>query len=258
MSIDDHHALLYSLPAQITTWMSHTDQVVSLPKGFKALAHTSNTKYAAIGDEKRKIYGVQFHPEVAHTQQGLQIISNFLFLVAECNANCGWRILSRPRSRRSVTRGKNTVICGLSGGVDSSTAAVLINKAIGKQLKCIFVNNGLLRKDEAKYVVTTFSKGFDLDLHYADSAKLFLDKLAGVIDPEQKRKIIGHEFITVFDQEAKKIKNAKFLVQGTLYPDVIESTSAFGGPTARIKSHHNVGGLPKDETAIDRAVSPVV
>jgi len=247
MWIDNHDDLFFTLPAKIVSWMSHTDQCKSLPKGFAQLAHTENTKYAAIGNRQDKIYGVQFHPEVVHTDLGTQIISNFLFRIADCFAN--WQLEDFVEEQINQIRkkvGKNNVILGLSGGVDSSTAAGLLHKAIGKQLKCIFVNNGVLRKNEADYVNRVFKDSFKMDLHYVDASKLFLDKLEGVIDPEKKRKIIGHEFITVFDAEAKKIKNAEFLVQGTLYPDVIESVSFFGGPTACIKSHHNVGGLPKN------------
>ncbi len=245
MYIDDHSSLFFSLPPKIVSWMSHTDQAVKIPQGFKPLAHTSYTKFAAIGNSKKKIYGVQFHPEVIHTDCGTQIISNFLFRICEAFSN--WQLEDFVESQIKEIRekvGSTNVICGLSGGVDSSTAAVLINKAIGKKLKCIFVNNGLLRKNEATEVLKIFSGHYKIDLHYADASVSFLKKLKGIIDPEQKRKIIGHEFINVFDAKAHKIKNVKFLVQGTLYPDVIESVSFFGGPTSRIKSHHNVGGLP--------------
>jgi len=247
MYIDDHEDLFFSIPAKITSWMSHTDQIIELPSGFKLLAHTLNTKFAAIGDSRKKIYGVQFHPEVIHTELGIQVVSNFLFRIADCFAT--WQLedfISEQIREIRKKVGKKNVILGLSGGVDSSTAAVLLQKALGKKLKCIFVNNGVLRKGEAKKVIRIFRNYFKIDLHYVDASKLFLRKLKGIVNPEQKRKIIGHEFIKVFETEAKKIKNVKFLVQGTLYPDVIESVSFFGGPTACIKSHHNVGGLPLD------------
>ena len=254
MYIDDHEDLFFSLPAKIISWMSHTDQIIKLPSGFKLLAHTLNTKFASIGNRKKKIYGVQFHPEVVHTELGMQIVSNFLFRIVGCFAN--WQLedfifeqIKEIREKAgcgSARTSKKNVILGLSGGVDSSTAAVLLHKALGRKLKCIFVNNGVLRKSEAKNVIKIFREYFKMDLHYVDASKVFLSKLKGVIDPEKKRKIIGNEFIKVFEAEAKKIKNVEFLVQGTLYPDVIESVSLFGGPTACIKSHHNVGGLPSD------------
>jgi GMP synthase (glutamine-hydrolysing) len=245
MYIDEHRDIFFSLPPKIVSWMSHTDQAVQLPHGFKVLAHTLHTKFAAIGNKEKKIYGVQFHPEVMHTECGTQIISNFLFRVCECFAS--WQledfIENQIQEIRKKVANKN-VICGLSGGVDSSAAAVLIHKAVGDKLKCIFVNNGLLRANEVKEVVNIFRGHFKIDLHYVDASQSFLKKLKGVMDPEQKRKIIGYEFVRIFDQEAHKIKNVEFLVQGTLYPDVIESISFFGGPTSRIKSHHNVAGLP--------------
>ena len=245
MYIDDHEDIFFSLPAKIISWMSHTDQVKKIPSGFKAIAHTLNTKFAAIGNREKKIYGVQFHPEVAHTELGLQIISNFLFRVADCFAN--WQLEDFVDDKiKEIQKkvGKKNVILGLSGGVDSSTAAILLHRAIGNRLKCIFVNNGVLRKGEDKSVAKVFKDHFKIDLHYVDASKIFLNKLKGVVDPEKKRKIIGHEFIRIFEAEAKRVKNVEFLVQGTLYPDVIESVSFFGGPTACIKSHHNVGGLP--------------
>ncbi|MBU2044915.1 MAG: glutamine-hydrolyzing GMP synthase [Candidatus Omnitrophica bacterium] len=245
MYLDDHQDLFFSMPAKITSWMSHTDKVSSLPKGFKVLAHTGNTQYAAIGDQTRRIYGVQFHPEVVHTDMGIQVISNFLFRICDCFAN--WQLedfISEQIEKIKKQAGNKNVICGLSGGVDSSTAAVMIHQAIGRKLKCIFVNNGVLRKNEVKQVIDIFKGHYKIDLRYVDASQAFLKKLKGVVDPEQKRKIIGHEFIHTFEAEAKKIKDVEFLVQGTLYPDVIESIPFFGGPTAKIKSHHNVGGLP--------------
>lgn len=246
MYIDNHDDLFFSLPAAISSWMSHTDQIVKLPSGFKKLSHTLNTEFAAVGDPRQKLYGVQFHPEVVHTELGIQILSNFLFRISECFAT--WQLedfVSEEIKKIKSQVGKGSAICALSGGVDSSTGAVLLHKAIGKKLKCVFVNNGLLRKGEAKRVLRVFRDNYKINLHYVNAAKLFMDRLNGVVDPEQKRKIIGHEFINIFEKEAR-ITKARYLMQGTLYPDVIESVSFFGGPTACIKSHHNVGGLPKD------------
>ncbi|OGX28692.1 MAG: glutamine-hydrolyzing GMP synthase, partial [Omnitrophica WOR_2 bacterium RIFCSPHIGHO2_01_FULL_49_10] len=221
------------------------DYVSQLPPGFKRIGHTDNTEFAAIADKNRRLYGVQFHPEVAHTPRGSKIISNFLFNICGCEGR--WTPQSFIDDTVNNIReavGKEKVVCGLSGGVDSSVAAVLINKAIGKQLACIFINNGVLRKGEADRVIKTFKKHFHINLRYVNAEARFLKRLKGVIDPEKKRKIIGHEFIRVFEEEAKKLGKIGYLAQGTLYPDVIESKSAFGGPSATIKSHHNVGGLP--------------
>ena len=232
---------------KVKVWMSHGDKVLKLPKGFSTLAKTDNTEYAVISSPERKIYGLQFHPEVVHTPEGSKIIRNFCHEICGCKGiwNMESYIESSVREIRA-TVGNEHVILGLSGGVDSSVAAALIQKAVGRQLTCIFVNNGLLRKNEAERVKDVFAGNFKMDLVYADATNTFLRKLSGVDDPETKRKIIGHEFISVFQKEASKIKNAKFLAQGTTYPDVIESVSIKGNPSALIKSHHNVGGLPKN------------
>jgi GMP synthase (glutamine-hydrolysing) len=231
--------------SDLRVWMSHGDKVVEIPEGFIPIASTESCPYAAVVHPEHNFWGVQFHPEVVHTESGDKILGNFLFSVCNCNPNWNMKNFIDSQIREIKEKvGDKTVICGLSGGVDSSVAAVLINKAIGKQLKCIFVNNGLLRENEAEYVQNTFRNSFNIDLIYVDAKERFLNKLKGVVEPEQKRKIIGHEFIEVFEEEANKIKNADFLAQGTLYPDVIESVS-FKGPSATIKSHHNVGGLPE-------------
>ena len=232
---------------KISVWMSHGDHVTQLPAGFRLLADSSGAPVAAMGDINRKMYGIQFHPEVVHTPRGKEILSNFIFKIAGLSNN--WS--SENFIDESVTKIKQqieanaNVICGLSGGVDSSVAAVLVNKALQGKLHCIFVDNGLLRKNEAREVVETLGKGgLGLNIIAVDARKKFLDELKGVTDPEQKRKIIGRVFIEVFDEEAKKIPNVTHLVQGTLYPDVIESLSV-RGPSATIKTHHNVGGLPE-------------
>ncbi|HQI35931.1 MAG TPA: glutamine-hydrolyzing GMP synthase [Syntrophales bacterium] len=227
-------------------WMSHGDSIGRLPGGFRVTATTPNTPVAAAEDPGRRFYGLQFHPEVVHTPEGKKILGNFLFAVCNCKRN--WTMKSFARDavaeiRQQVGGGK--VILGLSGGVDSSVAAVLLHQAIGEQLTCVFVDNGVLRHGEAQKVQEVFKKHFRVNLRFVRAGKIFLDRLKGVEAPEKKRKIIGRTFIEVFDREAKKIKGADFLAQGTLYPDIIESRSAFGGPSAVIKSHHNVGGLPK-------------
>jgi len=228
-------------------WMSHGDSVKKIPTGFKVIARTKSAPYAAIADEKRKIYGVQFHPEVEHSLDGRQMLKNFVIKIAGCKPE--WTMKNFKKEEITHIKklvGKNQVICGLSGGVDSSVVAALINEAIGKQLTCIFVDHGLLRKGERAQVEEVFAKKFKTNLVCVDESKLFLSKLKGISDPEKKRKIIGKTFIEVFDRESAKIKNAIFLAQGTLYPDVIESSHPNKGASHTIKSHHNVGGLPKN------------
>jgi GMP synthase (glutamine-hydrolysing) len=229
----------------LDVWMSHGDKVTEIPEGFIQIASTENCAFAVVMNPDLNFWGVQFHPEVVHTNQGEKILGNFLFSICKCSSNWNMKSFIETQIEEIRQKVKNkTVICGLSGGVDSSVAAVLLHKAIGHQLKCIFVNNGLLREGEAEEVQKVFRENFCIDLIYVDAEERFLNKLKGVSDPEKKRKIIGHEFIEVFDEESKKIENAEFLAQGTLYPDVIESVS-FKGPSATIKSHHNVGGLPE-------------
>jgi GMP synthase (glutamine-hydrolysing) len=226
-------------------WMSHGDRVLSLPRGFHATAVTSSTPFAAVECPERRFYGVQFHPEVAHTPRGRDILSNFIFRIAGCEPT--WDMGSFIQQSISEIREKAAgggVICALSGGVDSSVAAVLVSRAVGEALTCIFVDNGVLRKDEARNIREVFGRKLGVNLITVDAADRFFKKLRGVGDPETKRKIIGGEFIAVFEEEARKFRDAQWLVQGTLYPDVIESVS-FKGPSAMIKSHHNVGGLPK-------------
>lgn len=244
--VDKKSGIFDGLPKKLVCWMSHGDKLDRVPEGFIPIAHTSNSPIAAAADYKRKFFGVQFHPEVVHTPLGSKVIGNFLFKV--CGFKGDWT--SKSFITESIKRirqdvGKSRVVLGLSGGVDSSVAAVLIHKAIGKQLTCIFVDNGLLRQGEAEAVRKTFKDHFHMNLHFADARKEFLAELKGVTDPEKKRKIIGRVFIEVFEKEARKIGKVDFLAQGTLYPDVIESVSVHGGPTSTIKSHHNVGGLPE-------------
>ena len=227
-------------------WMSHGDRVTKLPPGFSVIAASDNAPYAAISDEKRHYYGVQFHPEVMHTPDGAKLLRNFALKIA--GATGDWTMAAfRERAIAQIRAqvGKGRVICGLSGGVDSSVVAVLLHEAIGDQLQCVFVDHGLLRLGEADQVVSLFRDHYNIPLVHADASELFLKALAGVTDPEKKRKTIGSLFIDVFDAEAKKIGGADFLAQGTLYPDVIESVSFTGGPSVTIKSHHNVGGLPE-------------
>ncbi len=230
---------------KLTVWMSHGDHVGRLPSGFACIGRTASLDHAAMCDPARKIYAVQFHPEVAHTDQGSVILSNFLFRIAGLKP--GWTMASFVESSVKAMAeqvGGGKVVLGLSGGIDSTVAAVLLNRAIGKRLYCIFVDNGLLRMHERQEVIGFLEEHFDLNVKCVDARREFLDKLKGVEDPEQKRKIIGYTFIDVFEREAKAIEGVNFLAQGTLYPDVIESVS-FKGPSAVIKSHHNVGGLPE-------------
>ncbi|AVO44504.1 glutamine-hydrolyzing GMP synthase [Phreatobacter cathodiphilus] len=227
-------------------WMSHGDRVTRLPEGFEVVATSDNAPYAAIADEKRNYYAVQFHPEVVHTPDGAKLIGNFVHNIA--GAKSDWTMSAYRQEMIAKIRaqvGKGKVICGLSGGVDSSVAAVLIHEAIGDQLTCVFVDHGLMRQNEAREVVDLFRGHYNIPLVHVDAADLFLGELAGVTDPETKRKTIGRLFIEVFEKEAKAIGGAEFLAQGTLYPDVIESVSFTGGPSVTIKSHHNVGGLPE-------------
>ena len=237
--------LFADFPSPAQVWMSHGDKVSALPEGFRKLAFSSNTEFAAMEDPDRRIYGIQFHPEVVHTQQGSMIIHNFCRSICGCTGT--WTMDSFVRSAveriREETAGSN-VILGLSGGVDSSVAAALIHRAIGNRLTCIFVNNGLLRKGEAERVQKLFGGTFRIPLKYVDASERFLSRLAGITEPEQKRKIIGSEFIEVFNAAAAEIPDVVFLAQGTTYPDVIESVPIDGNPSSVIKSHHNVGGLP--------------
>jgi GMP synthase (glutamine-hydrolysing) len=248
---DPKCALFDKLPATLEVWNSHGDKITKLPAGFRPLGKTENSPHAVIGDTKRHIYGLQFHPEVVHTPRGKEILANFVHRICGCKSN--WTMESFiDRTCREIREqvGDGRVILGLSGGVDSSVAAVLLHKAIGDRLTCIFVNNGLLRANEAAAVEKLFSREFRIRMKTVNASEQFLKKLKGVTDPERKRKIIGNEFIKVFEAAARDLKksdpgNYRFLAQGTLYPDVIESVSISGNPAALIKSHHNVGGLPE-------------
>ena len=246
LKVDRPTPLFADIASESRVWMSHGDSVVRLPEGFVEAASTPRCRVAAMANDARKLYGVQFHPEVVHTEQGKKIIENFLHAVAGIRSD--WQMESfvdRSIEQISEQVGGDKVICALSGGVDSAVAATLVSRAIGEQLTCIFVDHGLLRKNEADRVVEAFRDVLHLNVVAVDARNRFLDKLAGVSDPEQKRIIIGHEFIRVFEEEAAKIPGVKYLVQGTLYPDVIESKTPQSKAGHKIKSHHNVGGLPE-------------
>ncbi len=236
----------WKIGSEQDVWMSHGDKVTELPKGFSVVGSSPAAPFAVIADENRMFYGVQFHPEVIHTPKGTEMISNFVTGICECDSN--WTMSRFKEDTIKQIReevGNEKVICGLSGGVDSSVTASLVFEAVGDQLTCVIVDTGTMRAGEVKEVVQLFRDNYNIPLIHRDASKLFLDKLSGVTDPEEKRKIIGYNFIEVFEKEAKTIGNAKYLAQGTLYPDVIESISFHGGPSASIKSHHNVGGLPE-------------
>jgi GMP synthase (glutamine-hydrolysing) len=243
--VDDETDLLWGLSQKTKVWMSHGDRIELLPEGFTIIGHTDNSPIAAMAHKAGRFFALQFHPEVIHTDEGMRILQNFAYTICGCQPT--WEMSSFVEWAVADIRDKvreNRVVCALSGGVDSSVVALLVHRAIGDRLTCIFVDNGLLRKGEAEKVRRTFQDHFHIRLVYVDARRRFLDKLEGVTDPEQKRKLIGREFIAVFEEEARKVGDAEFLAQGTLYPDVIESVS-FKGPSAVIKSHHNVGGLPE-------------
>lgn len=247
LSIGKNNPLLRGIPSETTVWMSHGDQVDKLCGDFESIASTATCPCAAVKHRQRDVYGLQFHPEVTHTPRGAEIFRNFLYEICHCTGQ--WQMSNFIGQtvediRRRV--GKSKVICGLSGGVDSSVVAALLHRAIGDQLRCIFVDNGLLRKAEAEYVAQTFRNHFSMQLVVVDAAKSFLDKLAKVTEPQEKRRIIGHEFIEIFKTASKDIADARFLAQGTLYPDVIESGQGFAGRADTIKGHHNVWGLPEE------------
>ncbi|MCK5181658.1 MAG: glutamine-hydrolyzing GMP synthase, partial [Dehalococcoidia bacterium] len=236
--------LFTGLPSSLPVWMSHGDQVIELPPGFKTLAYTENSPFAVIGNDNG-IYGLQFHPEVVHTAHGKTIFQNFVLQICGCQGNwtpANFVAESVDKIKKQVGGGR--VVCALSGGVDSAVTATLIDRAIGNKLTCIFINNGLLRRDEPERVLGTFKRNLKMDIVYVDAADRFLEQLEGVSDPEKKRHLVGNEFIQIFEEEAAKLGKINFLAQGTLYPDVIESTSAETKAAVKIKSHHNVGGLP--------------
>ena len=245
LAIQKPGRLFAKLPKKLRVWNSHGDRLIALPPGFVAIGTTENSEFAAIEDRRRNFYGIQFHPEVFHTERGIDVYKNFLFGV--CRATADWTMqdfIAHAIADIRAKVGKSRVLLGLSGGVDSSVAAALIHSAIGKQLTCVFVDNGLLREGERDYVESLYQRNFKIDLRVVDASALFLRRLKGISDPEQKRKIIGNTFVNVFERSLKSIGHADFLAQGTLYPDVIESVAIAGNPAALIKSHHNVGGLP--------------
>jgi len=247
IQVKNRAGLFRDMPDDLQVWMSHGDQVMQPPEGFVVSADTASCPVAAMEHHAKQWHALQFHPEVAHTPRGTDILKHFLFDVCACSGD--WtmaQFIEESVASIRATVGTEHVLCGLSGGVDSSVAAALLHRAIGDQLHCVFVDNGLLRYGEAEQVEQTFGEAFGIDLRVADARKLFLDRLRGVIDPEQKRKIIGATFIEVFSNEARTFGQVQYLAQGTLYPDVIESVSPLGGPSVTIKSHHNVGGLPPD------------
>ena len=244
--IDNHDEILKNIPDSSSVWMSHGDNIEVLPDGFIRLAHTDSLPIAAMADFSRKIYATQFHPEVRHTEFGTQILKNFVKNICLCTSD--WTVGDYARKKiediRNTIADDERVVLGYSGGVDSTVVAKILVESIGKRLVPIFIDNGLLRKNESDYVRAKFRDLFGFDLHFVDAGSIFLQRLHGVSDPEEKRKVIGHTFIEIFEREARKIENVSWLAQGTLYPDVIESVS-FRGPSATIKSHHNVGGLPE-------------
>ena len=245
LNIIDHSDLFQGINSPITSWMSHGDYAETLPDGFEVIASSENCKTAAIRDPSRRLYGVQFHPEVAHTENGLEIIRNFATRISACSQSWNPKSIIETAVQQIRSEvGDGDVLSAVSGGVDSTTTAVLVQRAVGKRLTSIFVNHGLLRKDEEKVVLRTLEDTLKLNVHYVDASERFLKRLKGVTDPEQKRKIIGEEFIKVFDEESSKIGTFQWLAQGTLYPDVIESAGT-GSIAARIKTHHNVGGIPE-------------